>query len=321
MGLREKMPNETFYHIYTESPLPLIAYIKDPWRFPWSDVTHREGGMLVGFTWNSQAEHEACAEWVKERLSDSFSIEVLCDTPELTAWFQSQGLQAEFVNENCWHDENLFFIDECPKKYDLIYVAAATRYKHLELFAKMNPSWKIAWVCGRIEDRQIFDRTSNLSNVTVFGGGKMIPRQDVCRLMNESKVGLCLSIQEASMRAACEYRLCGLPIVNVRTTGGKYSPSSCGREVLLGDAFVFTADTIDKVNAATENALSVANEIALDARRVIRFEYLSLRGPHQQRFVEALNQIVSREGLPSYTVKTATCGHFNLKWDSLNRYL
>lgn len=314
------MSNETFCRVYSE--LPLLLYVKDPWRFPWSDLTHRRAGLLVGFSWNSQSEHEACAEWVKERLSDRCRIEILCDTQELTLWFRSQGFLAEFVNENCWHGENLFTIQQVPKKYDLIYVAAATRYKNLDLLSQMDPAWKIAWVCGRVEDERIYEKTAKLENVTVFGRTP-VARQEVCRLMNESKVGLCLSTQEASMRSACEYRLCGLPVVNVQTTGGKYSVDSCGREILLGTTCVFTSPRPNQVgvNKAIRLALAAADKMTTDGQQLMRNCYLSDRLPHQARFVDALNRCADHVGLPGYTAKTASNGHFNLSWGSIDRYL
>jgi glycosyltransferase involved in cell wall biosynthesis len=65
-------------------------------------------------------------------------------------------------------------------------------------------------------------RAAALANRLLAARGfVMLPPAAVARHLNQARVGLCLSHDEAFMRAGVEYLLCGLPVVSTPTAGGR----------------------------------------------------------------------------------------------------
>lgn len=305
-----------FYHTFHQEPL--IVYIKQPWSYPELLNFDQPMSVIVGFLTNRHEHHEQCLQWLRDRKLKfkNHHYEVLCDTEDLTNWFISQGQSANFINENSFHDEKVFNILECEKVYPLVYVAAADHYKNLWLLKEIE--YDCLWICGRITDEELHDRVKAYPKVFMPEKPRL-SKLEIVEALNRSMFGLCLSRQEASMRASCEYVLCGLPVINVQTTGGRYSANSCGRETLLDSRHIIT------VNDVSQRALNVAVKDALGVNfdaRLIRKSYLEKRKPHRLRFIECLNRCAKHLGLGEiYSHKNSFPIHCNFNWRPVKNLL
>lgn len=276
--------NSWFFEVFNRDPL--IIYIKEPWHYDHILETMEPISVLTGFLYNNESHYNSCVKWVKDRQAKykCHYYEVFCDTEDYTNWMRQQNINATFMNENSWHDENQFKIIKCDKEYPLVYVSAAVKYKNLPMLKGVNE--KTLWICGRPDDQDLLNEIKSLPHI-VMPNHKRLSRDSVVEHLNKSRAGLCLSKQEGSMRASAEYALCGLPIINMPTYGGRYSPKSCGREVLLNSNHVVNLKepTTEGLKAAIAEALTRKFD-----PEEIRQSYLKKRRPHQERFIEALNR-------------------------------
>lgn len=113
--------------------------------------------------------------------------------------------------------ETFFPLDE-PKRYDVIYVAAAQPYKrHDLLFDALRRSprpLRALCVMGYGEDADRLRKQAAGMNLCVdFVGPPGVSFPEVNRLMNHARVGIVCGVDDGAPAILTEYMLAGLPVV------------------------------------------------------------------------------------------------------------
>ncbi len=139
----------------------------------------------------------------------------------------ARGVLAHFVHHNAFLDGRLFSIQpDASKIYDAVYTARMAPFKRHEL-AQEIPSLLIIGGTVTPEDSdEHFQRirAALLQATFAYDGPKQVlNEQEVNGLLNQSRVGLCLSACEGAIYATVEYLLCGLPFVTTASPGGRDS--------------------------------------------------------------------------------------------------
>lgn len=111
-----------------------------------------------------------------------------------------------------------FFPLDVPKLYDVIYVAAAQRYKRhdllFEALARSARPLKALCVIGYGEDGDRLRQEAAAMNISVdFVGPPGVPFSEVNRLMNQARVGVVCGVDDGAPAILTEYMLAGLPVV------------------------------------------------------------------------------------------------------------
>lgn len=195
----------------------------------------------------------------------------------------ARGVSAHFINHNAFLDERLFSIQpNVSKIYDAVYTARMAPFKRHEL-AQEIPSLLIIGGTVTPEDSdEHFQRVRSAlpqATFTYDGPKKVLNEREVNELLNQSRVGLCLSACEGTMYAAVEYLLCGLPVVSTASLGG--------RDTWLDPRFTRTvADDPTQIAAAVQDLIDQNL-----CPHMIRSETLLRMGEHRQRLVELGQQI------------------------------
>jgi glycosyltransferase involved in cell wall biosynthesis len=116
-------------------------------------------------------------------------------------------------------------------------------------------------------------------------GYRALDEREVCRCLNECRVGLCLSAVEGGMLASLEYLLCGLPVVSTESLGGR-------------DVF------FDDVNALLVDATPEAVRAGVDAMRerdlppeLVRESVMPRVLEHRRTLQATVQSIYDREGV------------------------
>lgn len=110
-------------------------------------------------------------------------------------------------------NEHLFNVTDKPKVYDAIYTAQLMAFKRHELAQKIEKLMVISYgddlhaYCPLLKHAD-FNRS-------------FLSQHEVVEKYNQSYAGLCLSAVEGAMLAACEYLLCGIPIISTPSKGGR----------------------------------------------------------------------------------------------------
>jgi glycosyltransferase involved in cell wall biosynthesis len=241
-------------------------------RFPWavSDIDVREVA-------NQALEEQA--------RFPCHRILALCNEEWQVNLFCEHGVEALFVNSNCFLNESVFKpAAPVEKRFRAVYNAVMSPYKRHHLAAKAGPLMVITYSYsgtmerGYEEDMRKVLVNARWVNDELPGRSKVNP-SDLPSLYAECGVGLCLSAKEGAMFASLEYLLCGLPVVSTESIGG--------RDVFFDPRFVrIVPDDEDAVGAAVDEL----NELKLDPH-IIRKETLKKIWTHRERLGQWLSGI------------------------------
>jgi Glycosyl transferases group 1 len=144
---------------------------------------------------------------------------LLANTLEDRAIARDLGFQAEFINHNCWIDENIFRPQVMEKKYRATLISSPLPVKRWQLAAEVQSLALLSHSPFPVDK-------SPLKPVLYREG---VAPSEVARVLNQSQVSLCLSAAEGACLAASESILCGIPVVSTSSAGGRdvwYSPNN-----------------------------------------------------------------------------------------------
>ena len=133
------------------------------------------------------------------------------------------GFKSVFLNQNMHVCEHQFKIENYPKKYDAVYIAAAKKYKRLHLAQKIESLYIITYFWPLVIDENgnwdLHAFEPRIKHAAF--NNKRIDKPQIRRILSQSKCGLALSKKEGAMLASMEYLLSGIPIVTTKSLGGR----------------------------------------------------------------------------------------------------
>lgn len=229
---------------------------------------------------------------------DTSRVWYLANDEKSVELFRHRGLQAVFVNHNCWLDESLFRPLGVPKRYSAVLVSRPLAWKRPDLALRV-PNLAIVsatrWPNRSPEglvDLKALPHVLLLEDVT--------PAQ-VAQVVAEAEVGLCLSESEGACYSSSEYLLCGLPVVS--------TPSRGGRDVWYTNRNSIICDpTPEAVETAVALARTGLTSGYFDPE-AIRSDHIRLAERHRERFVELVAAITQEQG-----VQLDSRGHFETQF-------
>lgn len=143
-----------------------------------------------------------------------------------------------------------------PKRYDVIYVAAAQPYKrHDILFDALARLPDVSALCvfgyGELAE-PLRERARGQGLNVDFVGPPGVPFAEVNRLMNAARIGVVCGVDDGAPAILTEYMLAGLPVL-------ANAELSCGRQYILpGTGALATADGFaDGIRALLDRADSM----------------------------------------------------------------
>ena len=219
----------------------------------------------------------------------------LCNAPAQESQFAAAGWPTTTLNRNMFCDEARFHpMPETEPLYEAVYNARLAPYKRFELAADVDRLCIIHYYLAADYSVEAFHaeqarisaclpKATFLNRLTPYGCEFLAPTA-VNLVLNQSKVGLCLSAVEGQMRASMEYMMAGLPIVS--------TPSIGGRDYFFDDEFCAIADPDPR---SIREAVT-----AMAARRIprdhIRARTLARVERERSRFVDFVQGVIERHG-------------------------
>ena len=219
----------------------------------------------------------------------------VCNTPGQEAIFAKAGWPALTCNWNFMIDDAIFRpLPGSAPQFDAVYNARLSPGKRHELAAELESLCLIYFRdTGEQSPVQFHAQHARLSallpkaiflNTLTPDGCEFLPAEEVNRIYNQARVGLCLSAVEGQMRASMEYMLAGLPLVSTRSVGG--------RDYFFDDEFcVVVRDDPRAVRDATR-AL-IARDIP---RALVRAKTMDRIGRERERFIAFVQELIDRGG-------------------------
>lgn len=239
--------------------------------------------LQLGFEHEDQSLADGLANAVKSFLSDSpfAKVTILCNTPREVERFTERSIQAVFCHQNAFLDESRYPILPLPRVFDAVYLARITPVKrHLLLETMASPKLLLAGAYELEQEHAYAEDVRNRLKAAVI-----LPRFrgiEVSKLLCSSHCGLMLSPREGANFATAEYSLCGLPVVN--------TPSIGGRELLCPVEF---RTDVPADGAAIARAIENWVRNPPDPKAV-RKAFLSLAKPHRERLYDLIEEFAGR---------------------------
>lgn len=290
-----------------EPNLPVGLASMWPERFESKPSLH-----FVRLTWSGEPQYEidkiTCELAAARRRLPRARFVFVVNTPYECAAFSRAGIPNIIATSTSFLDERLFVPQPArqARRYDAVYTARLDPLKRHELAASV-PNLLLIYGPPTANELQ---RTRGILPRAVFanheiepGRYKHIQEHEVCALLNQSSVGLCLSAEEGAMRGAMEYLLCGLPVVSTESTGGRdrYLIGPHAR-IVASDAEA-VARAVHELKAAAIPPLAVRDYVG----RLITFD--------RHNFLSTANKLVERElGVRDRFRSFAPFVGFPVKW-------
>lgn len=178
--------------------------------------------LQLGYEHEDPGLADGLANAVKSflKLCSYAEVTVLCNTPLEVNRFEERGVKAVFCHQNAFLDESRYLLLPMPKAFDAVYLARITPVKrHLLLESLSSPRLLLAGASELAHEHDYAEDVRERLKSSV-----LLPRfkgLDVSRLLCSSSCGLTLSPREGANFAMAEYSLCGLPVVNTPSIGGR----------------------------------------------------------------------------------------------------
>lgn len=229
----------------------------------------------------------------RAKYSNMTLVSLCNEDVELTV-FEGTDIGAVVINQNAFVDESLFCIVDEEKRYQAVYNAQLKSFKR-HFLAKELESVALLYYGGK-SDLEYLDEISKILPNGVFLNGqpdhngrscfKFFRPEDVCRIYNQARVGLCLSAVEGAMYASMEYLLCGLPVVSTENFGGR-------DEFADADFWITVSADAQSVKQATEILCRRNMPPHFIREKTLKKVYL-----HRKRLFQFLNLIFERHNQP-----------------------
>jgi glycosyltransferase involved in cell wall biosynthesis len=264
---------------------PPIVYhsmeIDDPGRYMPEDGITR----FIMSLWHFTADEIATMDRHVRQSRPADTIHHCVNDAAISRELIDMGVSAHFINQNAFLDERLFTIQpDAIKIYDAVYNARMVPFKRHELAAEVSRLLIIGGTYSQDDSVEHFHKVKAAlptAQFTMEMSPDCLAPQDVNLLLNQSRVGLCLSAVEGTMYAATEYLLCGLPVVSTASVGGRDSWFDPRFTRIVPDDPHAVADAVQEL---------IALQISPD---LIRAETLNRMWDHRRRFLDLGQSIYS----------------------------
>ena len=246
--------------------------------------------LQLGWEHETPENAEKFARQIKDIQArcDRLKITILANSENEVRVLSGLGLHTVFCNQNAFVDESRYPVLKRPKKFDAIYVARLSIFKRHPLAAKIASLRLIgekSWKNSINEDQYSEDILANRLKHAVWS--PHVSAGEIPAEVASAHCGLCLSQVEGAMFVSIEYLLCGVPVVNTASIGG--------REALFSKDSVKTVpDTPEAVAEAVREFV----EHAPDPEK-IRAAALEKMKPHRETLRRLLNEAMAPKTFPA----------------------
>lgn len=261
-------------------------------------VARRPAHLLLGLGWS--ADDDTLAEQFAEvcrrhrAAHPRHHIVVLANEPGAVPRLRVRGVEAVPINQNAFVDDRIFKpLPGRQPRYDAVYNARFTPFKRHDLAREVERLVLIGYPAqgearpsdGYLPHLRAVLPHASYANEWRDGRPSWLRPEQVNEVLNDARVGLCLSAVEGAMYASAEYLLSGLPIVT--------TPSRGGRDYFFDPEFCLTVEPDPRQIREAVQAL-VARNIP---RQHVRARTLERIEAVRRRFFELVQQIYDAHGV------------------------
>lgn len=271
---------------------PLVIYTFTGWELGLGNVFYMSRSLdqqnvsfIVGFTGYAK-------EWKLRYLRRQYGayqarypqnhIILIGNSKEEVDRMHRLGFDAQFVNKNSFQREDQFVVKKgTGKKYDSVMNARTLRLKRMELARKLDSLAVVSVVENEEYYEEMRDVLSHAEwvNFDHRNNYTYLSRDEVCKVLNQSRTGLIFSAREGNNKASIEYLLSGIPVVS--------TPSKGGRDVFFDEDYCAIVEpTPEAVRDGVKSM--IAREVNPE---YIRHQTLDKIRDHRARFLSLVSDL------------------------------
>ena len=257
-------------------------------------IARRSCHFLLGLGWSARDEEVAdgFAAACRRHLETHplHRIVLMCNEPEAVSGFHARGVDAVLISPNAFVDERIFRpLPGRAHRYDAVYNARFVPWKRHALAQDVERLALLGYLAGD-DPGYVAELHARLPRAVWLnewrnGAPRLLLPEAVNELLNEARVGLCLSAEEGAMYASAEYLLSGLPVVS--------TPSRGGRDLFFDPDFCAVVDPDPALIGVAVREL-MARSIPRD---LVRARTLARVEPHRRRFFDLIQGIRRAHGV------------------------
>lgn len=168
-------------------------------------------------------------------------IDILANSLDQFLFYKLNQENTIFCNQNCWLDENIFKPISLEKEYDLVINSNNNKWKNHHLLEYINKKYKTLFITYPV------NKENDLKKYNPAKIIESVPPVVVAQELNKCKIGLSLSSVEGSCYATTEYLLCGLPVISLKSLGGRHVWYNEKNSILINEdekELLFAIETI-----------------------------------------------------------------------------
>ena len=242
--------------------------------------------LQLGYEHETPELAKALSDKIAEFLSEAPGARAiaLCNSFGEMDALGSLGVETRHIHQNCFLDERRYRPMGRARPYAAAYVSRLTPCKRHELMPHDMAGELLLMGCAT----KIYDSERAYADMVYsrYAGAKIVPTFSGARIsewLGLARCGLILSPREGASFCSSEYFLCGLPVVD--------TPSIGGREVLYPDEFAkFVEPTEDSVR---EGILHWTRNRP-DPWRV-RAAWIEKARPHREAYRALMRELTGRD--------------------------
>lgn len=164
------------------------------------------------------------------------------------------GMRGDIVNHNAFLDEGLYYIEpDTEKLYNAVYIARRTEFKRHHLANNIDNLALVAGGCNHAHSLCGIPPCLNDPHEQLDTSG-------IRRIINQSRVSLCLSEIEGANWSSGESLLCGVPVVSTPNQGGRSSYLNITNSKIVNDDPVSVKTGVDSLIDKNFSPVDIRND-------------------------------------------------------------
>jgi len=230
-------------------------------------------------------------------LYPNIKIHILCNTLKEYNYLKWLGVNCIYCNHNAFVDETVFnILPGQTKRFNAVYNAVLREFKRHYLCENIDELVLVTYNFNNVEYysqvKELLKGAIWLNFIEDESSPRMFNNDELCKIYNESHIGLALSKIEGAMYASIEYLLCGIPVVSTVSRGG--------RDVFFNSKnSAICLDTKEDV----QNKIDIMKKRNIDPIG-IRNEAIELMQEHRDIFISYINGIYKKRSVNEDAGKT-----------------
>ena len=227
------------------------------------DIANEKGFSFIGITWRLDPSY-----FINMKGHQSKSILCLDEVGQIEK-AKKIGIPHFVCPSAVFCDLGKFKYNQSEKKYNAVLNCRNSLWKRRYLAQNVDQLALIYYPSPRSSEPDDLTFPNAYRANIIDGSYNKLKAEEVCAVLNNSRVGLILSKKEGSPRAVVEYLLCGLPVISTKADCGRWEFLNETNSLIVEDNEESVNNGIKKAIELLDNGTFLPNSISTNNKSKI----------------------------------------------------